>query len=700
MTGQQDLPLPTEPVDSTQALLYLPAMKAFPSLILSLAIATTQTMAQDTSTNHQFPPLRHGLKAVFGNNGNDHGGDFQKRVPRMIEHFRELDVDLTRIEFKWAINEPQRGVYDWSEADRLIYTLHQNGIEPMLMFYCPPNWAMVGPPEDEEYFIKKGFENLYTVVWARDEYKADMRRFAETSASRYKGKTNLYEFWNEPDGMAGPTVLRDESGKAASVRFGGDPVLYTEWLKVFYEGVKAGNPEAQVAAGSLCIPSTHFLEAIYASGGGSFFDAISIHPYPHNSDQINIQIIKDMRDVMVRNGDWKKPIWISEFGWTTGSDTVDPVNPKPTTAMDKQASLIRPMFELIRQLPYVTQFYFFTLNDWGGAVENSGSINGFGLVDINLNKKPSFDAYKDVVAGESDAPRPVPSPGISILAPTRPIDLAGSTASFDVTLFNPGAPQAVIINCLSSRLHPPGQPVETMAPSGRSTVQLHASLGGNSSPGPCPMEVRAGESQPDTVQITIPATAMRWRKMQQIDGDLSEWSDRLDIDAGKFRAGFAWDDQGLYLACEVDSPTLTMGKATPEAWEDEHLWKWDSLQLGIDPLRDAIRGGLFRPDDSEYLFASTDKGLQIRRYAAMDGRHVGPVKTGRLAIRHHEGALTYEAFLPWQDFHPGTPQADDILGVSLMVIQIMDGERQLYQWGEGITGPKLPARYASVRLVN
>lgn len=648
----------------------------------------------------EFPPMRHGLKAVFGQHGNDHGGDFTKRVPRMIAQLNELGVDLTRIEFKWAINEPERGRYDWSEADRLIDALHAGGIEPMLMMYCPPNWAMIGPPEDEEYFIRRGFENLYTVVWAEEQYKDDLRRFAEAGARRYRGKTNLFEFWNEPDGMAGPVVLRDASGAAVSVRFGGDPVQYTDWLKVFYEGVKAGNPDALVAAGSLCEPNTHFVEAMYACGAADYCDAISVHPYPYHSDQIHIAILEAIRAVMVRYGDWDKPIWVTEFGWTTGSDLVDPVNPKPTTGMEKQAALIEPMFELVSALPYISQFYFFTLNDWGGSVENRGSINGFGLVDLELNPKPSYEVYRRVVAASPRKPRLVTAPPLSLYGPPGAIDvLPGAFAAVEVTVTIPGE-------------HPPthvlatGEAIDAAMPAPvagarqqvKTTVSVRARE--DARPGTYRLALHCPGAESDTVQLTVPARAPRLTAPPAIDGSLDDWAGRLNIEQERFSAGFAWDDAGLYLACAFRAPAHTPGTATPEIWFDDDLWRFDSLQLGLDPLRDAVRGSRFRPDDSEYLFALTTTGVETRRYAARDGKHVGPVLEGKTAIQRADGETRYEVFLPWDDIHPaGRPQPGAVLGAALLLNEVDGAERRMHAWGNGIGDAKLPYRYASIVLV-
>jgi hypothetical protein len=292
-------------------------------LAMTLATAAALTSAlpapADEGEGHDFGPLRIGIKMVTGKNGNDHGGELRGgKGEEMCRLMQELGCDLTRIELRWTLVEQRRGVYDWSEYDRLVDLLLEYGIEPMFMMYCAPEWAMVGPPEDKDLFIRLAMENLYTVVWPRERHVRDFERFIETAAERYRGKVRLYEYWNEPDGMAGPTVLRDENGKAMSIRFGGDAVLYADWLGVMYPALKKGNPDAVLCVGSLTDISGRFIEGVYAAGCRDMIDAVSVHPYA--DDGIHEGFVENVREIMCRYGDWAKPIWLTEFGWSCSDD--------------------------------------------------------------------------------------------------------------------------------------------------------------------------------------------------------------------------------------------------------------------------------------------------------------------------------------------------------------------------------------------
>ncbi len=62
---------------------------------------------------------------------------------------------------------------------------------------------------------------------------------------------------------------------------------------------------------------------------GEAFDALGIHPYqgpaaeppeaPPAEHPYRITNVERVREVMVAHGDGHKPVWFTEFGWTTGT---------------------------------------------------------------------------------------------------------------------------------------------------------------------------------------------------------------------------------------------------------------------------------------------------------------------------------------------------------------------------------------------
>jgi hypothetical protein len=90
---------------------------------------------------------------------------------------------------------------------------------------------------------------------------------------------------------------------------------------------------------------------------------------------------------------------------------------------------------------------------------------------------------------------------------------------------------------------------------------------------------------------------LRYRPAPTIDGDLTDWSDefllpylgQLDRQPAFGKLWMAWNEAGLYLACEVD------GRASPFRCDPQQYWKGDNLRLCTDmrDIRDIKRASRF-----------------------------------------------------------------------------------------------------------
>jgi len=153
-------------------------------------------------------------------------------------------------------------------------------------------------------------------------------------ATRYKGRIPAYQIWNEPN-------IYPEWGEY--------PISAEEYTQLLTEGytrVKAADPEAIVVMGALAatieldrvrrydangwpvspggLSDVLFLQQMYDAGAAPYFDVLAMQGYGLWSGPtdrrmqprvLNFSRPLYMRDVMVRNGDAHKPIWLSELGW-------------------------------------------------------------------------------------------------------------------------------------------------------------------------------------------------------------------------------------------------------------------------------------------------------------------------------------------------------------------------------------------------
>lgn len=668
-----------------------------------------------------FPPLRHAVKAVLGPNGNDCGGDLQGKGEQLVQGFHDLGIDLTRIEFKWAIVEANRGTYDWSELDRLIGFLHERGIEPMLMMYCAPVWAMRGTPADEQLFIERGEQNLHSVVWPRREFLPDFERFCETAARRYRGRAKLFEFWNEPDGMAGPTVYHDRTGKAVDVRYGGDAKEYTLWLEHMYAAVKRGNPDAVVAAGSLCVHDTRFIEGMYASGCKDHCDAISLHPYA--GDGINVQWIGQCRGIMNRHGDWAKPVWLSEFGWNLGGEYDEKNGNWPASAI-RQAQLITAAAPVIQSLPYITHAFWFTLNDWNTSQTGIDPVgtHRFGVMDLSGRRRPGFEALHNAVLKTCPCPRPAEMPLPAVVPPAHPVDV-GADGRVTLTLtccdLSPllcdpqrtsrPAVRPLVVDTPGlkvGRTHNVDVPfsggghgwaeslVAWTALATKVWMDFTIDLSSHEAPAPNAYEAVAsfGYGPQTHFPVTLPAVAGYMASGPKVDAEFGDWPARWSIQDGAMKAEYAWTGTHLYLAC------IVRDLQHEQSYKGRDIWKGDCVQIAFDPRRDAVRGSQYDINDSEYAVALTADGPLVWRYICPPDSYVGAVAGVQVAVRRTDNETLYEVALPWTELGVSDPVPGGLVGTAIAACDWTGGERKVYRFGDGIIGQKEPYRFASIRL--
>ena len=128
-----------------------------------------------------------------------------------------------------------------------------------------------------------------------------------------------------------------------------------------------------------------FLKAMYKDGAGTYFDALSVHPYsvpdlPMTPSPTNDFVtLPEIHDLMVAMGDGAKPVWITEYGASTsGSGSV---------SEETQAASLVKAYEQAANWGWVSHFFWYNWQD-------SGSDGPYGLIASNGQAKPSLAAFE------------------------------------------------------------------------------------------------------------------------------------------------------------------------------------------------------------------------------------------------------------------------------------------------------------------
>ncbi len=128
----------------------------------------------------------------------------------------------------WRTLNPERGVYDWKQADEIIGQSQGMGFTDTLFSFCgTPEWAAKGPvamPE-REYWGKD--------ATAAPKDMSDWRTFLRAFVSRYAGQISMYEAWNEA---------------TAKYLWQGTPDEMAEMTKILYDVVRELDPTAKVVS--------------------------------------------------------------------------------------------------------------------------------------------------------------------------------------------------------------------------------------------------------------------------------------------------------------------------------------------------------------------------------------------------------------------------------------------------------------------
>ncbi len=251
------------------------------------------------------------------------------KIEAMLKMIREAGFVWLRQEFPWEDLEVDgRGQFSdsrdlngdgapdvadtWLKYDRIVDLTEAYDLRLMVRLSNPPAWTRANPDAGDN---------------APPDDLQDFVNYARAVATRYRGRISHYQVWNEPN-------IYPEWGNNPI-----DPAGYAEMLCRTYMALKAVDPNIVVISGAIAptialdghrnLSDLVFLQALYDHGGGDCFDVLSAQGYGLRSGpsdrrlratSVNIGRHTYYRDIMVRNGDAHKPIWLSEAAWNATLD--------------------------------------------------------------------------------------------------------------------------------------------------------------------------------------------------------------------------------------------------------------------------------------------------------------------------------------------------------------------------------------------
>lgn len=289
-------------------------------------------------------------------------------------------MESVRIDFGWSSLQPTgpNSYAQWyiDRADSVVNAARARGLKVLMTLWRTPNWA-------------NGGKGPYTPPSSA----ADYGRAAQWVADHFKGRVMAWEVWNEPN-LAGGHFWTGTAGD------------YAKLLKASYSRFKAGDGQAKVVAGSVVYNDDVWLGQMYAAGAKGYFDVIATHPYqgvadeapeaPDNGTKWRLSHVPAVHNLMCRYGDCGKPIWFTEFGWSSHSNTGNEGNWERGVTLQQQAAYAVRAIEYVEaNYPYVTKMFWY-----GERNKAQGNIQGdnYGLLYRDLTTKPVYSELKAFLA--------------------------------------------------------------------------------------------------------------------------------------------------------------------------------------------------------------------------------------------------------------------------------------------------------------
>lgn len=277
-----------------------------------------------------------------------------------------LGVGWVKQQVEWHTIEHGPDTMNWVALDKAVDRADSYGFKILIGTTHAPDWTRPttlesGPPADY----------------------AEFGRFMEQMASRYQGRVDAYELWNEPN------LGREWRGDTL------DPARFVALVAEGAKGVRAGDLDALVISGAPAVTGINdgetaiddrvFLRGMYEAGIAQWVDGIGAHPYGygnppdasvHDDDHTTSghnshpsfffkDTLEDYRQIMLDYDD-DRQIWVTEFGWPS-AEGIDGLETKSfpyarKISEEDQANYILRAFRMGEERPWVGPMFLWNLN--------------------------------------------------------------------------------------------------------------------------------------------------------------------------------------------------------------------------------------------------------------------------------------------------------------------------------------------------
>jgi hypothetical protein len=312
---------------------------------------------------------------------------------------RHGGVDAVRVAVSWAAVQPKPGSgYDWSGLDQTMALLSRSHLEALPFLAGTPRWLAhrfsILPVSNARQrrawwaFLRAAVERYgrHGTFWL--EHGPGSADFVPRNPVR------RWQLWNEGNFFYFATPA--------------SPTRYARLLKISRGAIKGIDGHAQIVMGGLfgnpnerpprAMDAAAFLDRLYRVRGiKHYFDGVALHPYSRNTATLR-RLTGRMRRVMLRHGDRRTGLYITEMGW--GSQH-DPRRVAFEVGRRAQARELRAAYSYLignRRRLNLTQVYWFSWKDAAllcNFCDSSGLFRG----GSRFKPKPAWHTFTAIAHG-------------------------------------------------------------------------------------------------------------------------------------------------------------------------------------------------------------------------------------------------------------------------------------------------------------
>jgi hypothetical protein len=297
-------------------------------------------------------------------------------------------VGSVRAPFYWREAQPARGgPTSFAKTDPLVEAASRAHVGVLPVVIGTPAWAARHPGKPN----------------SPPQGTATYAAFLRALVGRYGSKGSFWtehprvprlpirdwQIWNEPNHAfywSDQPFTRD----------------YIALLRAAGTAVHTADPGARVVLAGFAERSWELIAGLYRAGARGAFDVAAIHPYTFEVPNV-LKIAHLVRAAMVRGGDARRPMMITEFGWSSGKGKVRHPFGFETTPADQAARLreLLPQFTRERHALGLERVY------WESWMSSDRDVNApfdyAGLRELgaggNTKAKPAYDAFRTLATG-------------------------------------------------------------------------------------------------------------------------------------------------------------------------------------------------------------------------------------------------------------------------------------------------------------